>query len=262
MIGIMGFGVVGHAVYNGFKEFENINIYDKYKDGYQTLGETVTKSDILFVCVPTLTNDQGQDLSDICCCIDAINDVAGEITKTIVIKSTVIPGTTQAFSKQYHRHVFMFNPEFLSARTADEDFINQKQIILGYDVYTSHVKSVINLYKNALSGTPIEPTTIETAELAKYMCNCMGALKVTAANQIEKAAEFLGADYSEVKRICVNNGWIADMHLDVPGHDGKYGYGGACLKKDIEAFYKWGQTNGVDLSLFETANDINKRIRK
>jgi len=260
-IGVIGCGVVGSAVVNGFRLHLPVYIYDKYKKGYNTLEFTVNKSDVLFICVPTLTVDNKQDLSDIYNSIEDIDGVATD-RKLIVIKSTVVPGTTRKLAEKYPQHEFVFNPEFLTARTAAHDFMHQKQIILGFNGTPNiDITPLYLLYNDIFNDTPIIITTWATAELVKYMCNCMYAIKITAANQIYNAAKHLGVDYNAVKNICVDNGWMSSMHLDVPGHDGKLGYGGHCFPKDMRAFASWGKENGVDLSLFDKADEINNNIR-
>ena len=258
-IGIIGHGVVGGAVVNGLVEHVNIYVYDIKKE-FDTLETTVNESDILFICVPTYTVNNKQDLSDIHKCISDINSVA-KTAKTIVLKSTVIPGTTRKLSEKYPKHEFIFNPEFLTARTANEDFKNQKQIIIGCSEFTNNVNSVKLLYSDVFPTVPIKMVSLESAELTKYMCNCMYAVKITAANQIARAAESMGISYDEVRDLVVANGWLTPDHLNVPGPDGFIGYGGACLVKDTKAFVAWGKDNDVDLSLFEKTDIINEQIR-
>ena len=259
-IGVIGCGVVGSAVVNGFSIHLPVYVYDKYRKGYNTLEFTVNKSDVLFICVPTLTVDNKQDLSDIYSSIADIDGVATD-RKLIVIKSTVVPGTTRMLAEKYPQHEFVFNPEFLTARTAMKDFLYQKQIIIGHDKFTENTENIQRLYSDMLIRSPAKFVSWETAELVKYMCNCMYALKITAANQIHDAAKHLGVDYDTVKGLCVDNGWMTAMHLDVPGHDGKLGYSGMCFPKDMKAFASWGKENGVDLSLFDKDDEINNNIR-
>jgi len=259
-IGVIGFGVVGSAVANGFNSHLPVYVYDKFKEGHDTLYDTVNKSDVLFVCVPTPTVNNEQDLSDIYSCIADIDGVAID-KKLIVIKSTIVPGTTRALSLKYPQHEFIFNPEFLTARTAMKDFLHQKQIIIGYNVFTENTENIFHFYSDRFIASPIKFASWETAELTKYMCNCMYALKVTAANQIYDAAKYLDVDYDDVKKLCLSNGWMSPMHLDVPGPDGNLGYSGVCFPKDMKAFVTWGKENGVDLSLFGKADSINNNIR-
>jgi len=115
-LGIIGVGMVGGASKNyferkGIKPF----LYDKGKN----LGsiEEVNQADVIFICVPTpFDKEKGFNLSFI---EGACRDILGK--KIIVIKSTVLPGTTEKLQKKYSQHKFLFNPEFLTEITADQD---------------------------------------------------------------------------------------------------------------------------------------------
>ena len=245
-IGIFGIGVVGTAVYNGFIDKNKIFRYDTNLR-YDNIRETVSNSEIIFVCVPTPSNNNKyqnriqQDLSYVNNAVDLINTFSITDRKTIVIKSTITPGTTRRYALRYPRHNFVFNPEFLTARTANEDFLKQVQIILGGD----ELDKVEQLYKETFPETLIRKISWEEAELFKYTCNVFGAVKVTYANQIYKACNKLNISYDVIKNLFIDNGWVNPMHLDVPGPDSLLGFGGACFPKDIQAFIAWGEDQGI-----------------
>ena len=261
-IGIFGMGIVGTAVYNGFM-FNGAHTFSRYdiNNKYDNIEDTVNRSEIIFVCVPTPTinewNWYKQDLSFLDKAIDSINSIA-KIEKTIVIKSTILPGTTREYAKNYPTNNFIFNPEFLTARTANEDFINQDQIVLGGEEFDD----VIELYKESFPNTPIKTVSWEEAELLKYTCNVFYATKVAFANQIYDACKKLNVSYDTIKKLFINNGWVNPMHLDVPGPDGLLGFGGACLPKDLQAFITWGENHGMNMDMFADINYLNERIRK
>ncbi|GAI10197.1 unnamed protein product [marine sediment metagenome] len=115
-IGVCGVGMVGGALKNYFEK-KGIKplLYDKGKN----LGsiKEVNQADIIFICVPTpFDKEKGFDLSFI---EAACQNISGG--KIVVIKSTVLPGTTEKLQKKYPQHKFLFNPEFLSEATADFD---------------------------------------------------------------------------------------------------------------------------------------------
>src|SRR3989338_6335055 len=133
-LGIIGYGFVGQAVANGFQIAsggkDTIRYYDKYKETL-TLEEVITKSEIIFVCLPTpmKEDESGIDLT-------IIEEMAGEITKftngtdkIILIKSTVIPGTTAVLEKKYPKSQFAFSPEFLTEANFLEDFLYAEKTI-------------------------------------------------------------------------------------------------------------------------------------
>lgn len=145
-IGIMGIGMVGGAL-NYFFEISGIKtcIYDKYKH----LGsiDEVNGADVVFICVPTPYGDKkhGFDISYV---EDAVNNLGGE--KIVVIKSTVLPGTTEKLQKKCDRHKFLFNPEFLVEKTAKNDMCNPDRQILGFTDKSSDIAgSVMNLLPKA-----------------------------------------------------------------------------------------------------------------
>jgi nucleotide sugar dehydrogenase len=261
-IGIFGLGIVGTAVYNGFLFNGSIDKIYRYdiNNKYDKIGETVLNSDIIFICVPTPTivkrNRYRQDLSFLDKAIDLINLITKE-EKDIVIKSTVLPGTTRSYSIKYPEYNFIFNPEFLTARTANQDFLNQKQIILGGHYFTN----IEQLYLEEFPNIPVKKVSWEEAELLKYTANVFYATKVGFSNQIYEICNKLGISYNTIKNLFIDNGWVSPMHLDVPGPDGKLGFGGTCFPKDIQAFISCGEWLGFDMDMFKSVNSFNRKIR-
>ena len=133
-IGIIGNGFVGSAIMHGFiLHVDDIMIYDKDpKRSTHSMKELVNSSDVIFVCVPTPMFESGE------CDLSIVNSVADELAqyecigkKVIVIKSTVVPGTTEKLAQKHPKMNFVFNPEFLTERKARLDFINTSRIVLG-----------------------------------------------------------------------------------------------------------------------------------
>ena len=128
MVGIIGQGFVGNAVYQKFKNYFDVHTFDLDPSKANTSYEKVVENNIIFICLPTPMNPDGS-------CNTSI--VEGEIEKldklgkyTIVVKSTIIPGTTKAWNQKYQSDI-IFNPEFLTEKNAVRDFENQKHIVLG-----------------------------------------------------------------------------------------------------------------------------------
>ena len=260
-IGICGFGFVGKAVVHGFCLHADLKIYDKFQTGLNTLEETVKESDYLFVCVPTPMNDDGsQDLSCIYDVMENINKLTAQ-KKIIIIKSTVVPGTTRMISEKYPNHSFVFNPEFLTERSAKLDFINTARIVLGGSDEKA-LASVEEMYRVRFTHTPIYKTSFEGAELVKYMNNCFFALKISYLNEIYEICEKLGLDYNDLKNMFLADQRIGNSHTDVPGYDGGRGFGGKCFVKDINALTKWANRMGLNLDTLEAAIKVNKRVRQ
>lgn len=262
-LGIIGYGFVGQAVANGFntasKGKDIIRYYDKFKETL-SLEEVISKSEFIFVCLPTpmKEDESGIDLT-------IIEEMAGEITKytdntdkIIVIKSTVIPGTTAALQKKYPQSLFAFNPEFLTEANFLEDFLNAPRTIVG----TSNdlvARRVSVIFRQRFPKTKIFLTDPTTAETVKYFANAFLSLKVTFANFMYDFCQMKGIKYEEVKRMAAEDSRIIDAHLDVTT---MRGFGGKCFPKDLVALMGEFKKAGVDVSLLETMWKYNKKIRK
>ena len=130
MIGVIGQGFVGNAIYQKFKKYYDIKTYDLDSSKCNSSKEEVLKQDIIFVCLPTPMNQDGT--CNISIVERAINDIDDtQLPKLAVIKSTIPPGTTDKLNKKYSNLDIVFNPEFLTEANAVDDFENQTRIILG-----------------------------------------------------------------------------------------------------------------------------------
>jgi UDPglucose 6-dehydrogenase len=261
-IGIIGMGFVGGAIAHGFVLTADLKIYDKYNNMYDSLEDTVNHSDFIFVCVPTPMRDDGtQDLSNVYNVVESIDEVAKH-RKIIILKSTVTPGTTRKLANTFLGHSFVFNPEFLTARAAKIDFLNQTRIILGGDKESFVLSEVQQMYRTRFTHTPIFRTTWEAAELVKYMCNCFFAVKIAFLNEFYDMAKFADVPYNELRDMFLSDYRIGNSHTDVPGHDGDRGFGGACFPKDINAMITWADEHAYFVDMLEAAELVNNRVRK
>lgn len=259
-IGIIGYGFVGKGVAHAFSK-ESLKIYDKYGESANTLEETVMESTVLFVCVPTpMQSDGSQDLYNISDAIKSIVENAYS-KKAIVIRTTVVPETTRRFARLFPEHDFVFIPEFLSERTSVFDSLNPSRIIIGGIKESMGYCAVKKLFNKRFPHVPMFETTWEGAELAKYMANCFYATKLTFMNEMYSMAEHLGVDYDDLKAMLLASGWVADMHMQVPGTDGDRGYGGKCFPKDMKAFINWAEKEGLSVELCKAADKVNETIR-
>lgn len=260
-IGIVGFGFVGRAIAHGFALHADIKMYDKYDDSYFSIEETVRDSEFVFLCVPTPMEESGkQDPSNV---LDAVSDIARVTNehKIIIIKSTVVPGTTRKLAHQFPEYSFVSNPEFLTERSYKLDFINTSRIIIGSND-AEVLSKVEKMYRVRFTHTPIYKTTWEGAEVVKYMANCFFALKVSYMNEMFDVAEEVGVPYNELRDMFLADFRIGNSHVDVPGHDGLRGFGGKCFPKDIRAFIKWGEENRLSLLTLRAVEMVNRRVRE
>lgn len=261
-VGIIGFGFLGRAFVHGFSLHANIKIYDKYDNTYDSLEDTVNSSKFIMVGVPTpMREDGSQDTSNIKDAVKDIVSVAKE-RKIIVLRSTIIPGTTRNYAEKYPGHDFLFHPEFLTERSAKLDFINAARIIIGHQEDNNEAaKNLEDLYRFRFSHIPIYLTTWEAAEVVKYMCNSFFAVKISFLNEIYDVANHIGVSYNDLKNMFLADSRIGNSHTDVPGHDDLRGYGGKCFPKDIQAFIKWAESEDLKLDMCAAADKVNERVR-
>ena len=265
-IGVVGKGFVGTAVAHGFSHQTGygaeIRIYDKDPEKSQdTLDETVNKSEFIFLSVPTPADKDGfNDLSIVRSALRDIESICKSPDNIILVRSTVVPGTTRALQKEFPNLRMVFNPEFLTERSASFDFINQTRVILGGD--KQHTNKVKYLYKNRFGDfLPVLETNYETAEMIKYMNNLFFATKVSFLNEMKLLSDKVGVDWSNAIEGFILDGRIGHSHIAVPGPDGKLGFGGSCFPKDIQALIKFGEQNNVDMNVLKGAWKTNLEVR-
>lgn len=264
-VGIIGKGFVGSAVQFGFSPNTGcdaeVRVYDKDPNkSLNTLEEVVNESDFLFLSVPTPSNEDGTINLDI---VDEALSNINEVSKrdnVILLRSTMVPGSTNMFQEKYPRLNLVFNPEFLTERSANFDFINQSRYVLGGEKL--NVERVAKLYKWRFGQSiSIIQTNSQTAELIKYMNNCFFATKVSFMNEMKLVADKCNVDWNVAVEGFIRDGRIGHSHLDVPGHDGRMGFGGSCFPKDIQAMINLGESLGLKLETLSGAWKTNLNVR-
>jgi len=253
-IGIIGLGIIGSACKFGFEKL-----------GYKVLGHDIILNtkisdllgcEIIYVCVPTPSNEDGS------CNTDIVEKVIHELKQLeykgiIAIKSTVKPTTTQKLINETGMKI-CFVPEFLRERCAITDFTeNHDLLAVGTDS-----DEIFNLIKKCHGNYPksvvqLKPTE---AELLKYYSNVYNALKITFANEIYEICQKLDVNYSNIKNAFIRRGTTKDIYLDV--NDNFRGYAGMCLPKDTKALDSLVKELGLDLKLFETIDKENDKFIK
>ncbi|MCH7811015.1 MAG: UDP-glucose/GDP-mannose dehydrogenase family protein [Chloroflexi bacterium] len=252
IIGIVGLGVLGGATHSYFEgQGYALRVFDPYKGHDDERG--LNEAEVIFICVPTpYRPGAGFDDSAL---EDAISRLAS--SKVVVIKSTVLPGTTEAYQFRYSQHCFLFNPEFLRTATAREDFVQPDRQIVGYCAQSRH------LAEELLAMLPAAPfqriMVAREAELTKYMTNSFLALKVTFGNELFDLATALDIDYDVVREAVSADERIGPSHLSVL-QDNYRGYGGKCLPKDTKALMDLADRLDVPLRLLRTADRINATL--
>ena len=265
-IGIVGKGFVGSAVAHGFSAScgynAEIRIYDKDPSRRShSLDETVNSSDFIFISVPTPANSNGEnDLSILNRVLEDINSINKSSSNIILVRSTIIPGTTEELQKKFKNLRLVFNPEFLTERSANFDFINQTRIILGGSKKNTDLVS--RLYRDRFGEhLPVVQTDFQTAESIKYMNNLFFATKVSFLNEMYLMVNKVNGNWDDAIAGFILDGRIGHSHINVPGPDGKFGFGGSCFPKDIQALIAFGDKIGVNMNVLEAAWKTNLEVR-
>ena len=265
-IGIVGNGFVGSSVAFGFSpntgcDVEDIKIYDKDNSKATHSLESTLTSDFIFVSVPTPSNPDGSiNLDVVYNVFDEMNTLNHRTDNIFLLRSTVTPGTTRKLQRKFRNLNIVFNPEFLTERSAKLDFINQARFILGGR--KKDTNKVEKLLKWRFGETmPVIKTNYETAEMIKYMNNCFFATKVSFLNEMYQIADACGVDWDMAVEGFVRDGRVGHSHMNVPGPDGKFGFGGSCFPKDIQAMIHFANSLSVEPSVLNGAWDKNLDVR-
>lgn len=263
IIGIVGLGFVGSAMESSFREKKiNVITYDKYKSCDNTL-EDILRADIIFLCLPTPYDStiNEYDKTAISETLEFLNDK--NYSGAVVCKSTVEPGTCKELAEEYHNLNIIHNPEFLTARTAREDYHNQKHIVLGKtkncdnDIYVK----VVDFYSVNYPWAHITKCKSIESESAKLFANSFYAVKVQFFTELYLLCEKTGCNYDTAKQILIRNNWVNPMHTTVPGPDGEISYGGLCFPKDTNALNEYMKQNKSPNSILESCIEERNRMR-
>lgn len=258
-LGIVGHGFVGKATDLGFnKNVEKYIVDPKYSTLIKDLQDF--RPEIVFVCVPTPMGKDGlQDSSIIRTVIRELNKYASDAV--ICIKSTVIPSVLKSMASLNPNIVY--NPEFLREKHAKEDFINSEFIVFGGN--KDYAEIVSRAYKENSSCITKEHFFVDliSASLIKYAINTFLATKVTYFNELHDYFSTQGIEdsWNDITEIITKDSRIGKSHTSVPGHDGRFGFGGACFPKDCAALLADARSSEVDLSVLNASINKNNKIR-
>lgn len=255
IVGVIGNGFVGESQIFAFSPISEIRVYDVDPLKSTHTKEETHESDFIFVCVPTPMDMSGnQDLSY----IEKVfrDSKEGPI---YIIKSTVLPGTTEMLQRQYPHLNIIFSPEFLTERTAKLDMLTQARVIFGGD--KALTERVEELFSERFMNRHFIHTDSKTAEFIKYMNNTFFATKVSLMNEYYRLAQLVDVNWDDALYGFASDGRVGDSHLHVPGPDGKVGFGGTCFPKDINALINMSKEVGVNMNILEAAWKTNLEIR-
>ena len=253
-IAIIGHGFVGKAVDYGFSNpaVEKKILDPKYgHDGIDQQQLVDWKPHLTFVCVPTPMAEDGDIDTTI---LDSVMENLKELTGMIVIKSTITPSTID----KYNQVNVLYNPEFLTEKSACEQFVNPEFHIIGG--LQAQAEKLEYYYENfsLCSPCPVYKMNKAEASFVKYAINSFLSTKVTFFNQLYDACNDYGnVNFNKIIKAVGADDRVSISHTKVPGYDGKQGYGGACFPKDTLAFSKFSNK----LTLLAKAIEINNNYR-
>jgi UDPglucose 6-dehydrogenase len=237
------------------KNKDRIRATDSYEQAIQN-------SDITFICVGTPSEKNGEiDLSFV---KTAVKKTSSQLKKkdayhTIVIKSTVVPGTTKEMilpliEQESQRTVgvdvgLAMNPEFLKEGVAVDDFMNPDRIVIGH--YDNRSKRLLDQLYNEFD-CPIVYTTLTAAELIKYTSNAFLATKISFANEIGNICKKLNIDTDEIFK-----GVGLDPRINPHFFRSGIGFGGSCFPKDVKALIQKAKQLNLETYLLPAVMKVN-----
>ena len=263
-ISIVGLGVVGKAMYEVLNEIldENevkIKVFDVDETkNFQNLKlENLLDSLVIFLCLPTPNDCDISILEETCKKLSELN-----FENLCVIKSTVPPNTTNKLYEKYKLQL-IHNPEFLSAKTAKEDFRKQKNIIIGtnINVHIKHALFLGNFYEQCFPESKVVMVDCKTSECMKLFCNNFYAVKIQFFTELYLLCEKIGVDFELIRCLMISNEWINPQHTQVPGTDGQISYGGMCFPKDTKALLKYMKENDTLCGIIESSVKERESLR-
>ncbi len=231
IIGFIGQGYIGKSYADDFEVRGFTVIRYSMEESYIHNKDRIQEADIVFVAVPTPTRAGVFDDS----ILRSVLALVGE-GKTVVIKSTLVPGTTEAIQEAFPHLFALHSPEFLTKKTAAEDASYPRRNIVGIPVATPEYRKRAEQVLAVLPSAPFtQICSAREAEIIKYANNTFFYVKVVYMNVLYDLASAHGGSWDTIREAMANEPWIGEMHLD-PVHKSGRGAGGCCFIKDFAAF--------------------------
>jgi UDPglucose 6-dehydrogenase len=258
-VGIVGMGFVGSAIAEAMdRGFCDIVAVDPIK-GYNKTYSDLLDCDGVFVCVPSPQDADGT------CDTSILEDVLANLATlnyqgVIISKCTAPPDVYEQLNEKYPNLIHA--PEFLTAANAKADYANGKFAMIGGQVvaYQREAERLIRIGQSDLNDNVVH-CTIGEASLAKYTINSFMSTKVIFMNELYQLAQAMNLNYDNVAAMVKMDRRIGSSHLQVPGPDGNFGFGGACFPKDTSAMLKFAEKHNVSLNVLDAAVKKNTLLR-
>lgn len=239
--GILGYGYVGRATHLSLCKNQKVIIYDIKKSANKN---NLSTCDTIFICIPTNTQ---KDIKKLFREIKDIYKLNPKIQ--FIIRSTLPIGTCDLLKKHIPNLIYI--PEFLRERFWKKDCL-KRPLVVGYDG---------GKLPSWLTKEKIIKCTMPEAEIIKMFTNNLAVFKITFANIFYDIANATNSDYDKIK-----NAFLQVSHdqnyIEMPGHDGRRGFGGKCLPKDSIFLQKTLSNYNIDNKLIKIINRYNDKWRK
>ena len=256
---LFGHGVTGEAL-STYLEVKNPNLEIAIRDPKKGFEDNILGAQFAFICVPVpVSDDYKQDLTMVMDCLERTHP-----TTIPIIRSTMAPGTIAKLEAQFKRPI-VHMPEFLTARKSMADMFDHTNMYLGYNPDDGQFVNRMISLEDIFPDKIFTHCRSDEAEMIKLMHNCFGAMKVTFFNAVRNFCDHKAVDYETVRRgILTVTDFISAEHTQVPGPDGRFGYGGTCFPVNIRAMI--GVTKGYPLhewlKLTEQHNFFNREMNE
>ena len=230
-IGFIGQGYVGKHVADDFEARSYSIVRYSLEPVYVGNKDAIASCDVVFVAVPTPSTPDGFDYSIVRSALSLVRSGA-----SVVIKSTLVPGTSERLQKEFPDLVVIFSPEFLSEATAAHDAAHPILNIVGT---TNDTEIQNHAAKEVMALLPLSInqfySTATAAEIFKYAHNIQGYMRVILSNLLYDVSSVLNADWEQVRRM-MDIDPMMSPYYNSPIHKTGRGAGGHCFIKDMAAF--------------------------
>lgn len=255
-VGFIGQGYIGKNYADDFEARGYEVVRYSLEEPFVNNKEKIAECDVVFIAVPTPTTVDGFDAS----IVKSALQLVGE-GKIAVIKSTIIPGTTEIVQHERSNVIILNSPEFLSEASAAYDAANPAQNIIGMPQDTEEHRNAANLVLSMLPKAPSEIICKSSeAELFKYVHNINGYIQIVMFNMFYDLGLQSGAHWSVIKQAIEGDPLMRAIYAN-PVHKTGRGAGGHCFIKDFAAFKELYEKRIADESGSSVLRALEKKNR-
>lgn len=249
LIGFIGQGWIGKNYADDFEKRGYKTVRYGLEGKYIHNKDRIGDCDMVFIAVPTPTTPNGFDVSALRSALKLVS-----VGKIAVIKSTILPGTTEMLNSEFEGVHVLHCPEFLSKVSAAHDAEKPERNIVGYPTESS--KEYAEQVLSVLPKAPYELVCkAKNAEIIKYARNVPGLVNIMIFNILFDWVKSFGADWEVVSEAMEADPLIAKRYLSII-HDGGRGAGGCCFPKDFAAFLGEAKKNNLDSTVVEVLESL------